>query len=91
MANNNTPVEKKSFFSKLASLPRRTAKGISNMWHELKKVSWPTRKQLFNYTMVVLVFMLFYGRGYRSFRYLSNAVGSYYFIIDRDCSFTAIP
>jgi len=61
MANNNTPVEKKSFFSKLASLPRRTAKGISNMWHELKKVSWPTRKQLFNYTMVVLVFMLFMG------------------------------
>lgn len=61
MANNNSPVEKKSFFQKLASLPSRIAKGFSNMWHELKKVSWPTRKQLINYTMIVLAFMLFMG------------------------------
>ncbi|NMD37510.1 MAG: preprotein translocase subunit SecE [Christensenellaceae bacterium] len=31
------------------------------MWHELKKVSWPTRKELLNYTVIVLVFMVFMG------------------------------
>lgn len=64
MANaTNTP--KKSFFSRLGAwfvnLPKRIGKSFSGMWHELKKVSWPTRKQLLNYTVIVLVFMVFMG------------------------------
>ena len=63
MANQSK--EKKSIFSKIidwfAKLPGRIAKSFKNMWHELKKVSWPTRKELLNYTLIVLVFMVFMG------------------------------
>ena len=31
------------------------------MWHELKQVTWPTKKDLINYTCIVLVFMVFMG------------------------------
>jgi preprotein translocase subunit SecE len=31
------------------------------MWRELKKVTWPTRKDLLNYTLIVLAFMVFMG------------------------------
>ncbi len=30
-----------------------------NMWHELKKVTWPTREKLVNYTIIVVVAMVF--------------------------------
>ncbi|MDN5348201.1 MAG: preprotein translocase subunit SecE [Clostridia bacterium] len=33
----------------------RAAKFIRSSWLELKKVHWPTRKELFTYTAVVLV------------------------------------
>ena len=29
-----------------------------NMKHELKKVTWPTKKELINYSVVVFVFMV---------------------------------
>lgn len=29
------------------------------MWHELKKVTWPTREKLVNYSVIVVLFMLF--------------------------------
>ena len=29
-----------------------------NMKHELKKVSWPTKKEMINYSVVVFAFML---------------------------------
>ena len=29
-----------------------------NMKHELKKVTWPTRKEMVNYSLVVFVFMI---------------------------------
>ena len=31
---------------------------FKNMWAELKKVSWPSRKELTNYSIVVLSFMV---------------------------------
>ena len=40
-------------------LPKRIATPFKNMWHELKKVTWPTKKDLFSYTMVVIAFMVF--------------------------------
>lgn len=61
MANSNTPAVKKSFLGSLKAFPGKVVKGFSSMYHELRKVSWPTRKQLLNYTFAVLVFMFFMG------------------------------
>ena len=35
--------------------------GVSfkNMWHELKKVTWPTKEKLINYTIIVVLMMVF--------------------------------
>ena len=43
------------------TLPARVARPFKNMWRELKKVTWPTRKDLLNYTLIVLAFMVFMG------------------------------
>ena len=32
-----------------------------NMWHELRKVTWPTKQDLFNYSLIVLAFLAFMG------------------------------
>lgn len=57
--------EKKSFWQKLGNffknLPANIARPFKNMWHELRKVTWPTRKDLVNYTLIVIVFMVFMG------------------------------
>lgn len=62
---NASNASQKSFFSRMGAwfvnLPKRIGRAFSGMWHELKKVSWPTRKQLLNYTVLVLVFMVFMG------------------------------
>ena len=42
-------------------LPGRIAQPFKNTWRELKKATWPTRKDLLNYTMIVLAFMAFMG------------------------------
>ena len=42
-------------------LPGRIAKPFKNMVAELKKVTWPTKKALVNYTLVVLAFMVLMG------------------------------
>ena len=39
-------------------LPSRIATPFKNMWYELKKVTWPTKRKLIVYSCVVLVFML---------------------------------
>ena len=57
--------EKLNFFQKVlrffTTLPARVARPFKNMWRELKKVTWPTRKDLLNYTLIVLAFMVFMG------------------------------
>ena len=54
-----------SFMEKISNffktLPQRLAKPFKNMWHELKKVTWPTRKEWINCTLIVLAFMAFMG------------------------------
>ncbi len=54
-----------SFFQKagksLTSLPNRMILPFKNMWRELAKVTWPSRKDLLNYTLIVLAFMVFMG------------------------------
>ena len=32
-----------------------------NMWHELRKVTWPTRQDLIKYSLIVLAFLAFMG------------------------------
>lgn len=49
------------FVAFIKNLPQRIATPFKNMWHELKKVTWPTKKDLINYTCIVLLFMVFMG------------------------------
>ena len=57
--------QKPNFLTKVGlffkHLPRNIARPFMNMWRELKKVTWPTRKDLLNYTLIVLAFMVFMG------------------------------
>ncbi len=61
----NAKKDKVSFFARLLNffklLPGRVATPFKNMWHELRKVTWPTRKDLVSYTVIVLMFILFMG------------------------------
>ncbi len=63
--SNGKAEEKLNFFQKalrfFTTLPARIARPFKNMWRELKKVTWPTRKDLLNYTLIVLAFMVFMG------------------------------
>ena len=50
---------KASFFKKLLTgLHRTFILSFKNMASELKKVSWPNRKDLTNYSIVVITFMV---------------------------------
>jgi preprotein translocase subunit SecE len=43
------------------TLPQRISKPFKNMFYELKKVTWPSKKKLISYSIIVLLFMLFMG------------------------------
>ena len=63
----NKPVKKsepsklKKIISWIANVPQKIAKPFKNMFYELKKVTWPSKKKLIAYSIIVLVFMLFMG------------------------------
>ncbi len=40
---------------------KKIGKAFYNMFHELKKVTWPTKSALINYSLVVLAFLVFMG------------------------------
>lgn len=40
------------------AVPGRVASAFKNMAAELKKVSWPSRKDLINYSVLVIVFVV---------------------------------
>ncbi|MDI9505847.1 MAG: preprotein translocase subunit SecE [Candidatus Excrementavichristensenella sp.] len=67
MAKKNAPAKQgeKNFFQKFIgffkNLALRIAGSFKDMASELKKVTWPTRKELINYSLVVLTFMLVMG------------------------------
>jgi preprotein translocase, SecE subunit, bacterial len=42
-------------------LPMRIARPFKHMWHELKLVSWPTKQELINNSLIVLVFIVLMG------------------------------
>ena len=57
--------EKPSFGTRFVNffknLPANIARPFRNVWYELKKVTWPTKKDLINYTLLVLAFIVFMG------------------------------
>lgn len=68
MAKNEQAVktpEKKSFLAKFCGFFKRIGVGVyrafRNMSAELRKVTWPTRKELINVSLVVLAFMALMG------------------------------
>ena len=44
----------------IKKLPSGIAKFYRNVIHELKRVTWPTRKALLNYTIVVIVTIIIF-------------------------------
>jgi preprotein translocase subunit SecE len=49
------------FVSFFKNLPRNIARPFKNMWHELRKVTWPTKQDLIQYSLIVLAFLVFMG------------------------------
>ena len=53
---------KPSFFKRVGNWFSNCFKGIGrffmNMKHEMKKVTWPTKKDMVNYSLVVVVFVV---------------------------------
>ena len=56
--NGKKPNKFVAFFK---NLPQNIATPFKNMWHELKKVTWPTKPDLIKYVGIVVVFMVFMG------------------------------
>ena len=54
--------KKPGFFKRVGASFKTFFKGIGrfflNMKHELKKVTWPTKKEMVNYSLVVFAFMI---------------------------------
>ena len=66
MANDTVkkPVEtteKKGVIGWFKKLGGKIGKAFYDMYHELKKVTWPTKSGLINYSVVVLVFLVIMG------------------------------
>ena len=53
--------EKIGFFKRIGNFFKRIGRYFKNMWHELKKVTWPTGKDVLNYSLVVFAFMVIMG------------------------------
>ena len=60
--SENKEVKKPGFFSRAVdfckALPKRIAGAFKNMVAELKKVAWPSKKDLINYSMIVIGFVV---------------------------------
>ena len=52
---------KPNFFQRVGNFFKGVGRFFKNMYHELKKVSWPSKKELLNYSVVVFVFMIIMG------------------------------
>lgn len=54
--------EQKKIAKQKNKKPRRSPiKFFKDIWREVKKVTWPTRKELFSYTGAILVFVITIG------------------------------
>ena len=53
--------EKTGVIGWFKKLGLKIGKAFYNMYHELKKVTWPTKSAFINYSLVVLVFLVIMG------------------------------
>jgi len=58
-AKNTKPNFFQRFANGFVNFFKKIGNAFKNMWHELKKVTWPTREKLVNYSVIVLLFMVF--------------------------------
>ena len=60
--SENKKTEKPGFFARakdfVVALPTTVKNAFKNMVSELKKVSWPSKKDLVNYSLVVIGFVV---------------------------------
>ena len=60
--NGAKKTEKPGFFTRaknwIVALPGRISGAFKNMSAELKKVAWPSKKDLINYSIVVIAFVV---------------------------------
>ena len=65
MATNATKTENKNFIVRTAQFFKRMGLGIGrafkNTFFELKKVTWPSKRDLINYSLITLGFMVCMG------------------------------
>ncbi len=61
MAKEENKSAKPGFVQRVVNFFKGIGHSFKNMFHELKKVSWPTKKDLLNYSVVVFVFMIVMG------------------------------
>jgi preprotein translocase subunit SecE len=54
------PKKKINWKQFIKGIPSRVAKFFRDVVHELKKVTWPTKKALINYTIVVIVTIIIF-------------------------------
>ena len=55
------PRQKFNIWTFLKNMPKKVTKFFRNVVHELKRVTWPSRKALLTYTVVVLVTIAIFG------------------------------
>jgi len=60
-APSHRPREKFNWKRFLKQLPKKIAKFFKDVLHELRRVTWPNRKALLTYTVVVLVTIAIFG------------------------------
>ncbi len=54
------PKQKTDWKQSIKKLPSRIAKFLKDVVRELKRVTWPTRKALLNYTIVTVATIIFF-------------------------------
>ena len=55
---NTNPSKISKLGKKFVNFFKGVGRFFMNMKHELKKVSWPTKKEMINYSLVVFAFMI---------------------------------
>ena len=58
---DNKPSSGNKFVNFFKNLPANIVRPFRDTWHELKKVTWPSKKDLINYSLIVLAFIVFMG------------------------------
>ena len=61
MAKEENKNTKPGFFQRIVDFFKGIGRSFKNMFHELRKVSWSSRKDMINYSVVVFVFMIVMG------------------------------